>query len=400
MKFYILILIIGCSFLTFAYKVVGQTPDVISTTTPEIQYEALKAPIGNIIQHTQDGDIINYAFISNNTVNNDNIVFIGNDKYSNVEKVGENYIFYARDKWYKDNGQIRTIETATTDVNSWENANKTTLIQKILAFLSSRIARADDFYASNDHSIGGNNATWATIHNAASATINYGATSIVRAGKVIATYYIDRAFIQFDTSFIQDKTINAGFLSVWITAITANSRQYAVVESTISDPLAATDYASAGTTLFSSVIVDADMVAGERSKFDLLAAGKTAINKTGKTNYALRDITKDAQNTAPADNGSITFYNSTQAGTSYDPYLVLNLSEATTTAFTTSCVIPTNYDLSIITGCKEIYTTSSTSASSVEKSYFYIPFTLYLFVYSLFIVSLIIVYIIFFIYKE
>lgn len=80
------------------------------------------------------------------------------------------------------------------------------------------------------------------------------------------------------------------------------------------------------------------------------------------------------------------------------PYILITyiVNESTSTPFATTtplnCIWPTNDDISIITSCNVTYTpttsTSTLATSSIQMSYYYVPFILYYFFTSLVVISM------------
>jgi RHS repeat-associated protein len=101
--------------------------------------------------------------------------------------------------------------------------------------------------------------------------------------------------------------------------------------------LATSDFSNVGTTAWSSDIPGTSLSINAYNTLDLNATAVAAINRSGWTNYALREG-NDFNNSAPTETTAVAFnyYLSEQTGTSQDPYLSVTYSTSTTATSTGS----------------------------------------------------------------
>lgn len=184
-----------------------------------------------------------------------------------------------------------------------------------------------DVQSEPDNSIyASDGSAWATARNAASGTLRTRTDKLMYAQSTLsgATRFIERTFINFDTSSIpDDTTIISAVLSIYVTAKTkTDSPSYRLYGSTATDSLVGGDYDLMGTTELSDTYVT-DPSTSAYVDFTLNAAGLAAISKIGKTKFCIREAVYDLGNTQPGGANVLTFSNSNETGTGQDPKLVV-----------------------------------------------------------------------------
>jgi len=151
--------------------------------------------------------------------------------------------------------------------------------------------------------------------------------------------FIFRFICLFDTSGIgADPNISAATLSIWgrgVDDVTDNSPALNVYSSNpaLNTALAAGDYDSLGTTIFSdTAIALGSWSNGSYNVFTLNGDGRTAIDKEGITKLGLRESVYDAGSGTPTwietsgNSENFHFYAAEQTGTDNDPKLIVTFN--------------------------------------------------------------------------
>lgn len=201
---------------------------------------------------------------------------------------------------------------------------------------------------------------WDTIHDSTSGTKVGGETATVQTARNgSGNYTINRVALSFDTSGLPDNaTISSAYLGVYVVSGGRDNNDddgndfIRVVQTTTAsatnlvgedyDQIGSVDNPTAGAT-------DKDVSTtstGTYNNFALNAAGIGWINKTGWTKLGLRED-HDAVDVAPDGQNRITFYSSSQTGTSQDPKLEITYTTpvppgAPTDLFTEGLTNPTD----------------------------------------------------------
>lgn len=189
------------------------------------------------------------------------------------------------------------------------------------------------------------NTTWATIiaqaGNVSNATEpEFGGYFLnKKSGDAGSWTAVQKGFFNFDTSTIGTDTISSAIISFCPTYISNDAGldsnaldMHIVAGNTASNnTIANTDFSAAGTTSFGELQF-ADAGTGAYEDITLNASGITAINGSGVTKYATTaECTFSSTN--PTNNGTsansrIYVYHADQTGTTNDPKLVVEHSEA------------------------------------------------------------------------
>jgi hypothetical protein len=204
-----------------------------------------------------------------------------------------------------------------------------------------RFDTTTNYTPSSDNSIYANSAVYATVRAATTGTARGGSSGIVQS---VAGYYIERAFLTFDTSAIGDTdTIDSAYLRLNAKRnVGSAGRSYNVYDSTHSDTVVAGDFDLAGSTAYSDTPITQATLGTVYANHDwaLNAAGLAGVSKTGNTKVSLREVLKDVDNVAPTDEVSMIFETVESAA---DPVLSVTYSTpappATASTSTTPFVI-------------------------------------------------------------
>jgi len=160
------------------------------------------------------------------------------------------------------------------------------------------------FYGTNTGEIGINNASFSTAHNAATGGyVSTGGANVAAYLRPLdSLYYIQRGFVEFDTSSLgAGATITGATLRVMGNGkdTTSSGRAYAPYPSTASNPLTTADYSQVGTTPYATGIADTVWQTSAFNDWILNSAGIAAVTPTGTTRIAIRESNFDVANSAP-----------------------------------------------------------------------------------------------------
>jgi len=194
--------------------------------------------------------------------------------------------------------------------------------------------------AQQDGYVTQNNATWSTVHDAASGasavTASGAAQSYYSSGG--ALYYIARGFFRFDLTTVvpTGSTITAATLQVKGTGTSAASRSYYVVSSTQAGALAVGDFDALGGTAFSDTLTIGTWSASATNTWTLNAAGLAALVPNTVNSLGVRESLYDVANSAPpaGSDGVISWASSATA--SAKPVLTVTYADAAAAATSTT----------------------------------------------------------------
>ena len=384
---------------------------LIKLKSDQILDEQTITPVDITGKAIKQAPYIQYSYIGGQVDNANNVIFGNNSDYSNTEKITDNqYKIFSSYNYIKDTDNfVKKIETATTTVEIWDNANVQTITDKILSLLKTPYVLANNYFATGDGAVSRSSVeeSLATIRAGAgtngNSTTNQDNCPALFGGTNTPNFSsLKRCIFSFDTSAIPDadtvddatlyffqdtKTDDSGAFDTILTSATPASNS----------TLTFADYANTGTVNY-GLISFASVINGDYSSLAINSTGLSAINKIGYTALALR-TSWDFNNSFTGtwhrnDINRLLTYFSAQSGTNKDPYLLVDFSLHTSTstpatASTTplNCMWPTNNDISIITSCKVQYapTTSTTSlaTTSLEMDHIYSPAILYFYIFSL-----------------
>lgn len=184
----------------------------------------------------------------------------------------------------------------------------------------------------NDGSVYAGATSYTTAHDASSGTTRPASedTFHIQNTKYIDNnYYIDRAFLYFDTSGLPDgATITDAVLGLYCSSYAEPDEGYAtihIVEGVQDDPYNNGDYSDHLNKTTSGGSHSYPPVSGEYTEIVLNATGRGWINKTGTTKFCLR-LSGDINASAPTAQNQVTVY-AADKGTGYKPKLVITYAE-------------------------------------------------------------------------
>lgn len=184
-----------------------------------------------------------------------------------------------------------------------------------------------------DTSLGYIDVSWATAHNAASAeTVSNTATAENCISQFAGgAYNIRRLGFSFDASSLNDDvTIDSATLSLYGGGKVGSSYSQYIVSWAPADPgtPAVGDYNDFGTTAYSTKTA-ANFSTVAYNDYSLSAGGISDISLTAVSSFGLR-LSGDALNQTPSSSESVNVKMADNSGTSADPKLVINYTEAAT----------------------------------------------------------------------
>lgn len=270
---------------------------------------------------------------------------------------------YSGDHFEKVNGEWHNIETATATIDQFKTFNAISPLSYLKNFFSFQEvqALATSSYAGTADCVMGiaENASWSTIWSATSGsapdTADLVAGGYLSGGK----YSIYRSYLPFYTNLGSDITIGTSSLFLYAETINDSDNDgkdyIAITKATFNStyvPVAG-DYDMFGTDLLTSKFDITGWSAGYK-EFPLNATGTAWINKTGSTQFGVRED-HDLENEAFSVGiyTRVRFHESETAGTAYDPYLLINYSLPVPEATSSDCMLatttaPTNNNIGTI----------------------------------------------------
>jgi len=339
-------------------------------------------------------DVIDYAY-KENEIDGSNVIF-DNSNYSSVEKIDKNlYRVYSEIKFFRnENGQIQEIIHKRVSKDLWEQSKLQTTAEKISTLLKTPYCLADTYYPSSDGYTGNTSqSSYANARNSTPSGVNSDAQAYVESHQhETGLYSITRGYFHFDTSAIPDDYL-IGSASLFLYGYNgkAGTENYNVYTST-STSLTTGSWWQIDDTALSTNISATDFNVAGYNEYELNAIGTSTISKTGTTAFVVRQVEFDVNNASPSANAYrlIAVETSANAGTDKDPYLIVELIEpeeeepenptASSTADLYPCSIPSNTRIDWITGCKNIYgsSTASTTLTAIEYYYYQIPLAIWI----------------------
>jgi len=167
--------------------------------------------------------------------------------------------------------------------------------------------------------------TGATVYDTATAIVVSTSKSFDKQLLGYA-YTIRRGFLYFDTSDIPDgATIDTAALSVYVYS-TSNGATLCALKGTQASALSTSDFTAYSGSSYGTIATSTN---GYKT-IDLDATGKSDVSTTGTTKYCLMEYTYDYADSPPSLTTAYTgyIYSSEYSGTSYDPKLVIDYTEA------------------------------------------------------------------------
>lgn len=307
------------------------------------------------------------------------------------------------DNWYRT--EYAYTEKQTLDTLQLEEVQKLNFNMERLNPFGFYTANAQSTYysgAGDGYSLAYNNSSYSSARSDTTGDeTNYtNDTFTLFDGKNSNNYwYSCRGFIPIDTSAIEGTISEASFFIYYVSQTDAvgddGQKEINLVGSSFE-----------GTVLtngdFDSITLDSDtefstrvpldsMTPGSYYEFVLNNDGINWIDDEGTTGFAIR-TEYDLDDTTTNYLTYPTFRTSEYTGTANDPYLEVTTStgtgttteETATTTYSLPCEFEYSTDLTIITGCSEIYgDASSTSPTETRYFYFHIPFIFWIIIFAI-----------------
>lgn len=339
-------------------------------------------------------DVVDYSYLGNE-VDANLAVFENNNRYTNIEKLSNNsFKIYSSPKYFKnDNGQVQEILDERVSKTIWDASTIKTTAEKIEALLKTPYVLADSYFPSSDGYVGNTNmSSWSAAYSSTPSGVNQDETCYTEAHQHETGYYsITRCYFIFDTSNIADD-LNIGTSSLFLygNSNVAGSEDYNIYTSSTTALTTGSFFQISNTPLSSNISGSSWNTSGF-NEYVLNAVGTSTISKTGTTAFVQRQVDYDVNNTSPPDNAYrvITMKTSATAGSTYDPYLIVNTytseeEEENPTAVSNEvvpCTPMTNNDLSLISGCAVAVNGISTTTYSYV---YHIPFIVWAVLFMIF----------------
>lgn len=174
--------------------------------------------------------------------------------------------------------------------------------------------------------------SWSTARTTGDVVYNTATAIVVSTSKSFDkqllgyAYTIRRGFLYFDTSDIPDgATIDTAALSVYVYS-TSNGATLCALKGTQAASLTTSDFTAYSGSSYGTISTSTN---GYKT-INLDATGKSDVSTTGTTKYCLMEYTYDYADSPPSLTTAYTgyIYSSEYSGTSYDPKLVIEYTEA------------------------------------------------------------------------
>jgi len=181
-------------------------------------------------------------------------------------------------------------------------------------------------------------------------------------------YTIRRGFLYFDTSDIPDgATIDTAALSVYVYSH-SNGPTLCALKGTQSSSLTTSDFTAYSGSSYGTI---ATSTSGYKT-INLDSTGKSDVSTTGTTKYCLMEYTYDYADSPPSLTTAYTgyIYSSEYSGTSYDPKLVIEYTEASGEEYEETVTYTANSAVTVASaGIARAATITYTSNGAVSCTY-------------------------------
>ena len=362
-----------------------------------IAYDAQAMIIDNTQVEIRDSDIIGTELdltdIGNQYVK---IQYIGNWKDTiNIdeigtyyERVGNTYKVFTGPTYYKDSDLWFEIEYATTTLVEFQKATEENEIIGLLKYIIPQVNAQTVYSGAGDGQVQANNASWDTVHDATTGSVNYTAANLTVLTQLTSTKYINRIFLPFDTSILDEKLIDTASLFFYSSSVVDGDDTYINVVGTTTQAspttLSANDFDNCGVvdnpTKLSGDLDIGSVSTGAYNEFELNTAGKWVIDTTGWSYFGIRTGFDIDDSSAGTGENRVYIAMSETAGTDQDPYLLITLAEeeeeegTSTPSVSIPCDLVPNNELSMAVWCVEEWGDSTTSPEKTFYGYAHIPF--------------------------
>ena len=338
-----------------------------------------------VLGSSVDSDVVLFNYIGKTVTDVHDLLF------SNGFKDGNRFTFYPSTQFILSAGTWKHFEYATTTLQQFEN-----LISKPseFSFFLIPYAQADTFYsqAGDGHVLNDAGAvSWNTAVYTANGTSNddSGTYFNVDSWDSSGNPYIQRVYIPFYISGLGDYCVGTSSLVLYnISKSYEDNDEYAylvLANETQSLPgsLENNDYGEVGFDDYSDQIKISSLADSGYNYWHLNNTATSSIINDSYFYLGLREG-HDIANNAVTGNNYAAFYSSEYTGTTYDPYLIIEVEQCSeepepdpestaTTTFSSQCDFSGSTDLSIIRGCSELYGESTTTPEKTTYYEYHIP---------------------------
>lgn len=310
----------------------------------------------------------------------------------NTEKISsKQYKIYPGKNFEYIQGNWHHFEYATTTLVDYNERYKDKL--GYLDWLIPPAIAQSVYYPSDEQSMYSSGANWNTVHTDTEADTKRGTAATIyyiQAQNAAGTYYIERHFINIDTSGITNCVASSSYNIKANTNSGAGASTYGIFDSNHTDTDDAQSF-NDGTTnnLSDTYFTRSQFIANTWLSWQFNSTGTSSIDVDGTSHFVLRNKSNDVDNSAPAHSDYVNFHSINNTGTAEDPYLLIDEMNcpdipeepvATSTPVSLPCDLEnyTNNDLSMIIGCSEEWGSSTTSPEKTTYWYFHIPLFLWI----------------------
>jgi hypothetical protein len=382
-KFFItLFSLILVSFIIFVVVINAQTTQISS----KILYNNTRSlsTINDQGKIIKIGDFIYYSILGNE-IDSINIIFSGENKYSNKEKVGDKIKIYSSDKYFKnDNGQVQEIITEKVSPAEFEKFNN-----NLLSFLTIPYVNAYDFLGYRDRCyLGLSSSSFSEARDKTTADDTIGVLLATADNDGGGNYFVARSFLSFDLTGIG--TINSAsiFMHPYNDVLGSGlyGQSFGFTESNYSDPDNYDSYSQINDTITTNIIDDTDIHIGY-NEFILNSTGLAYLT-SGINAFSFREINYDVASTTPPVMAIPDFYFFSPSGLyEEEPYMLISVSGTSTPT-----IIPAGAsgdDIGVV--YYNATTTLINATTSITSATYNIPFFLFKFVSIIMTVCLLII---------
>lgn len=368
------------------------------------EIELLKLKTGDLIDSAEiSPEVIAYSYAGAEVENGSKILFKENLSFSNLEIIDDTHLkVYFNNNYYRDqNNFVREIQFATTTKEIWNKASVETLPEKISKFFIKTVyadisttttsGNCTLYKTDPDHSYSTDSSTGIDSYHGPT----YQSTGLWTITLPILTGTITQAdFILWKLTACPESNI-ASLYKIARTDVVATQSSWNHYNT-------AGHWTTAGAkgagTDFINTVIDTVNLNSAINNWDTLGIMGTNADNSLTVNWG-DFLAFKLEATVQYDTGGGYYASELNTNASIRPYIKLTYTPpappATATTTPLNCIMPANYDISVITGCHIVYSattsTSTMATSSITIDYYYLPFLLYLFVLSLLVVSLYII---------
>jgi len=356
MKKYLLLLFI----LFLINPVNAQIKDDQLNTQAILQKTQLSERKDNILAYEILNDTAIYIYKSDQVENAKNIIF-GDKTYSNTVKTDNtHYKIYTAPQYFKDSDNfIYNLQRATTTEKIFNDVGIQPAQQNLLNYLLPKKANAGISFATDDSYLSRyENTNWYNVRTGATA-YDQGNDRIIAYNWVqYATEYGNQYFnyrtpITFDLSLINPVNIISGTINLYSEEPDETvEHAYSFYQGTQTFPKTLEDYSSFVNNQYTNIIENSNVNSNAFTAWTLNNSGINYL-KSGDANFMFMETMYDVGSTTPPNILDIEQGRSFNSSLSTDfeshPYIELTISEQGNCNATSTDILSTSTDISLIT---------------------------------------------------